>query len=807
MSDQYDLAQSREVPVARLRRECDPQALAVASSAEVPASRRIIGQPRATAALQFGLGIKAQGFNIFVSGVPGTGRATTVTRYLEMVAGDRPVPPDWCYVFNFRDPVRPCALSMPAGHAQQFVCDMQALVERAGTEIRAAFESDAYTARRAERASAIQQQAEALQARVNEAARQAGFVIQASQAGLMTVPLNAQGRPMTQEEFVGLSPAEQGALAEKQRGLQGELETLLRQMKSVGKNAAEALAQLDREVGLFAIGHLIDELREKHKDLPAVAAHVEAVREDMLDNLARFRAVDQEQGQAQPVPVADADFLRRYAVNVLVDNADLKGVPVVMEMNPTYANLFGRVESEARMGTLVADFTLIRNGSLHRANGGYLVIPAEDLLREEGAWENLKRALRNRQVLIADAGELGSVPVVRTVQPEAIPLDTKVVLIGQPMTQMALQAGDEDFPELFKVKAEFTLLMDRAEATERDYAVFVSGLCAGENLRHLDGSALAQLVELGSRLAEDQDKLSTHFGALADVIREADYYAGLENATYVTAAHVLRAIEQRFYRSNLMQERLQEMVARETFLIDVQGTRVGQVNALTVYDLGDVSFGHPRRITATAGVGRDGVIDIERESELSGPTHTKGVLILAGYLIEKYAQEKPLSLSARLVFEQSYTGVEGDSASAAELYALLSELSGLPIRQAIAITGSVNQKGETQAIGGVNQKIEGFFEICKLRGLSGEQGVLIPAANVRHLMLKEEVVAAVRDGKFHIWAVKTIDEGIEVLTGVAAGARQADGSFPPGSVNARVDARLCQMAETMARFGRNGHPV
>jgi predicted ATP-dependent protease len=794
---------SFEVPISFLRRNCDPQKFDCNTSADMPATRTIIGQPRATQALRFGLGIKAQGFNIYVSGLPGTGRTTAVTRFLEEIASGSTPPLDWCYVNDFRDAARPHALGLPAGHGRQFQGDLKALVERVRRDVRAAFDGETYAARAEESAKGFQKRSAEIEARTGERARQAGFVLRPAHSGILTLPLKDNGQPLMQEEFMALGEADRDALEAKQQALQSELEAALRQIKGIEKEAEEARHQLDRQVALFAIDHLFGDLKQKYEAVPGIAAYLDALRDDILENLAQFRTDDQQQDAGPAgVPPADAEvqFARRYAVNALVDNGTLNGAPVVMELNPTYSNLFGQIENEARFGALTTDFTLIRAGSLHRANGGYLVLPLEELLHNPFSWDSLKRALRNRLLTIENASERVGFPTTRTLQPEPIPLNVKVVLIGQPAMHQLLQAYDEDFDQLFKVRADFASLMDRTDESVRDYAVFVSGVCSAEGLRHLDNLALAKVVEHGSRLAEDQAKLSTRFGEIADVIREADYYAAQDKAPHITDVYIRRAIEQRFYRSSMIQERMQEMTACGALMIDVEGARVGQVNGLSVLDLGDIEFGHPTRITASAGVGREGLIDIERQAMLGGPTHTKGVMILAGYLTEMFARDKPLSLCARLVFEQSYSGVEGDSASSTELYALLSELAGLPIRQGIAVTGSVNQKGEVQAIGGVNEKIEGFYQVCKARGLTGEQGVLIPASNVQNLMLKEEIVEAVRADQFHIWAVKTIDEGIEILTGVEAGARLANGSFAPDTVNGRVDCRLRDSAETLAQF-------
>jgi lon-related putative ATP-dependent protease len=532
-----------------------------------------------------------------------------------------------------------------------------------------------------------------------------------------------------------------------------------------------------------------------------VVAYLNALQDDIVANIGLFRGQSETQS---PIPGVDTLFremtFRRYQVNVLVDNSSLQGAPVVMELNPTYLNLFGRIEREAQFGAMVTDFTLIKGGSLHRANGGYLVLHAEEVLSNPFSWDSLKRAIRDRSISIEDVGErLGFVPT-KGVMPEAVPLDIKIVLVGTPLTYRLLYGLDEEFNELFKVKADFDSVMDRSGENVRAYAAFIATMVQKENLHQFDSGAVAKVIEHSSRLVEDQEKLSTRFADIADLVREASFWASQDKAAVVTEAHVRRAIEERIYRSNLVQERQRELIERGTLLIDVQGQAIGQVNGLTVIDLGDFAFGRPVRITASLGLGRDGVVDIQREAQLSGKIHTKGVMILGGYLTEKYAHDKPLTLSSRLVFEQSYEEVEGDSASSAELYAILSQLSGLPIQQGLAVTGSVNQKGEVQAIGGVNEKIEGFFEACRIKGLTDKQGVLIPASNVSNLMLKEEVIAAVGQSQFHIYPVRTIDDGIAILTGTPAGERGADGEFPESTVNARVNQKLRELAEGMKEF-------
>jgi lon-related putative ATP-dependent protease len=791
-----------ELSVEQLRKVCDPAMIECTSSQEIQTLETIIGQERAVKALHFGLGIKESGFNIYVAGLPGTGRTTAVKRFLEELARDQPVPDGWCYANNFRDPYRPKALRLPPGRAGAFQADMKSLITAASREIRAAFESDEYTARKEELTQAIQRQREELLTHVNEDAQREGFAIQMTPVGLLTIPMK-KGQPLSDEEFMALKPEEKEALRQKREKIQAEIEAAVRQAKRLERSAYEQIQKLDRDVASYALSHPIEDLKEKYHDLPEIVTHLDEVRDDILENLDQFRAEPAET-EAPAVPLrgmeAQESLSRKYEANLVVDHAEAVGAPVVTELNPTYNNLFGRIEQEARFGALVTDFSLIRVGSLHRANGGYLVLPVEDLLRNPFAWEGLKRALENREILIEDAASQYGFVTTKSLKPQAIPLNVKVILIGQPDLYQLLRAYDEHFSELFKVKADFDSRMARTPESIQDYAAFVCTVCESEGLKHLDDGALAKIVEHGSRLVEDQEKLSTRFGEISDVIREASYYATVEDAPLVSAAHVQKAIEERFYRSNLIQERIQEMIERGSILIDAAGQKVGQVNGLSVIGLGDISFGQPSRITASIALGREGVMDIEREAEMGGPIHTKGVLILSGYLAEQYARNRPLSLSARLVFEQSYSGVEGDSASSTELYAILSSLADLSIKQGIAVTGSVNQKGEVQAIGGVNEKIEGFFEICRAKGLTGEQGVMIPSSNVPNLMLKEEVLAAVREGKFHVWPVRTIDEGIEVLTGVPAGKRQADGTFEAGTVHFLADKRLEAMAETLCKF-------
>jgi len=792
---------TNELPPHNLRKECDPKLMRCATTEELSPLEEIIGQERAVKALRFGLGIEQLGFNIYVAGYPGTGRTTAVKDFLEEIAKKKQVPSDWCYVNNFKNSYEPKAIRLPPGKVKDFQTDLSNLINEAQRALPKAFESEEYATKRESIIKAIGEERNELFSQLSKRAQEEGFVIQTGPTGLLVIPV-VKGKPLNEREFNALSPLIRDEILKRREKLDADLSSVIRQFRALEGKAKDEIENLNREVALYAIGHLFADLKEKYKEFHDVTTYLDEVQNDILENLAQF--LKPEAAKAPPVPFPIPWMkelpLKKYEVNVIVDNSDLKGAPVVVELNPTYQNIFGRIEKEAQFGVLTTDFTMIRPGSLHKANGGYLVLPVEELLQNIFSWDGLKRALKNKQVAVEEAGERLGFITTKGLRPEPIPLSIKVVLIGNPLLYQMLYSMDKDFKELFKVKADFDTTMDRTQENMQKYAAFICTFCGKENLRHLEASAVAKTIEYASRLAEDQEKLSTRFADIADIVREANFYALQENSEYVTADHVKKAIEEKIYRSNLIQKKIQEMMERNILLIDTDGEIVGQVNGLTVMSLGDFSFGAPSRVTASIGLGREGIIDIQREAKLAGPIHTKGVLILSGYLAEKYAQDKPLSLSARLVFEQSYGMVEGDSASSTELYGILSALSGIPIKQNIAVTGSVNQKGEVQAIGGVNEKIEGFFEVCKTKGLTGIQGVLIPESNVENLMLKEEVVDAVKAGKFHIYPVKTIDEGIEILAGVKAGARRPDGTFEEGTVNYRVDKRLKEMAEKIKEF-------
>jgi lon-related putative ATP-dependent protease len=747
----------------------------------------------------FGFHVKESGFNIFAAGPPGTGKTVTTVDFLEEIAKKKPTPPDWCYIHNFEDEYHPNTLSCPPGLGRQLKQDMRELVEAARIAIPQIFEGEDYASRRDEILKKINRKRQETVSGMGEAAEAEGFAMQLTALGISLVPV-VKGHPISDEETISLPKETQLKLTQKRENLKEKLTPLLRQLRDLESEARREITEFDRDVALYAIDHLMSKLLEKYKEHSEITDFLRAIQTHILDDLDLFRGRRSEKKESFQETLLEESSFRVYEVNVIADNSGVEGAPVVSDQNPTYDNLLGRIEKESQQGTLTTDFTLIRGGSLHRANGGYLILRAEQLLRDLNVYDALKRMLKAGEITIEDLPQRAGYASVRSLSPKPIPLEVKVVLIGDSSMYQLLYSYDPEFRELFKVKADFDYAMEKNERNLRDYASFFTTLAVNENLKHLDTSAIARLLEHSSRLAEDQDKLSTQFGLVADVVREAHFYASQENSKYITANHVEKAIEAKIYRSNLIQEKLREYIERNVIFISTEGEVVGQINGLSVLSMGDFSFGAPSRITVAVGLGKEGLIDVQREVNMSGPIHGKGVMIIAGYLASNFARDKPLTLSARIVFEQNYEGVEGDSASSTELYALLSALSGVPIKQNFAVTGSVNQNGEVQPIGGVNEKIEGYFEVCKGKGLNGQHGVLIPENNVRNLMLKNEVIDAVKTGRFHIYPVKTIEEGIQILTGVPAGKKLPDGGFEKDSLYDRVDRRLREMAETARRF-------
>ncbi len=785
-----------------LHRPCDPDGLGFETTAEVPPLDGTVGQDRALNALEFGLDIGADGYNLFVVGPPGTGRNSTLRATVRRIAEGRPRPPDLSYVYNFRDHRQPSALTLPAGRGRVLARDMEAFIDGCRREMARHFESEIYTSKRDEIVRDLQAQRERAFAELEEEARHEGFALSMGPMGVATVPLKPDGQPMGREEYAGLAEEARHELQARGEKLQPLVSQAMAQGRRLDKEAHRRVEELDKSVADYVVGPLIKELQQQYADVPKAMEYLEQVHEDIMEHLGQFRASEQEESPLAQFKASSEDPFTRYKVNVIVDQGDNKGAPVVVEANPTYYNLFGRVDYRSQLGAVTTDHTMIKAGAIHRANGGYLILQAMDVLTSFLVWETLKRALRSREVRIENLGEQFSAIPVATVNPQPIPLDVKVVMVGSPRIYHLLHQVDEDIRKLFRVKADFTVDMDRTSECVSLYGGFISTRCRDQGLRHFHRSAVARVVEYGSRLVEHQGKLSARFIDIDDLLAEADFWASKEGSDIVLAHHVEHAVDEKVYRSNLIEERMQELIEEGTILIDTESAVVGQVNGISVYELGDYRFGRPSRITARVSLGRGQVVNIEREIEMSGRIHSKGFAILNGYLQGRYAQERPLSLTASIGFEQTYDEVEGDSASAAELYALLSALAEVPLRQGIAVTGSVNQRGEVQPVGGVNAKIEGFYAVCKAKGSTGEQGVVIPRGNVKHLMLRQDVVEAVRDGRFHVWAVSTVDEGIEILTGLPAGELDRRGRYSAGTLNRRVMDRMARMARRMEARGR-----
>jgi len=790
--------------VDALRWRCDPVELGFASTADLPADEQVIGQGRAVRALRFGLGIEQQGYNIFVSGPSGTGRSTYARAEVEGVARDRPVPSDWCYVRNFASAGEPIAISLPPGRGRAFRHDMEELIAEVREGVRRAFASEVYEKQRAEILKKYEQSIGEIWQALEEQARGKGLMLQRTPTGIVTVPADLQGHPVPEETFRQLPEQDRTRLTNSMRELGDLINEALRKVRTLEREGRDALRDLERKVAQYMIDAPIARLREQYAEFPKVVTFLGAAEQDMLEHVSEIATDRDEEAPGAPrleLPLPRRDPTARYQVNLLVDHSETKGAPVIVEGNPTYYNLIGKAEYRAEFGALVTDLTMIKPGALHRANGGYLILQARDVLTSPFAYEGLKRALRGREIRIEPLGDaLGMLPTA-TQRPEPIPVDVKVVLIGTPDLYHLLYQLDEEFEKLFKIRADFDIVMDRTPETQHEYARGIAAICRKCGVCNFDASAVAGVIEYSARLAASQDKLSTRFNEVVEIVFEAAAWASQQGRALATREDVRRAIEEKALRSNLVEEKIREMISRGQLLIDTEGTVVGQINGLSVLQLGDYAFGQPSRITARAFVGGRGVVNIERETQMSGRIHSKGVFVLSSFLASRFAQEHPLSLSASVTFEQLYSDVDGDSASSTELYALLSELAGLPIEQGIATTGSVNQRGEMQPIGGVNEKIEGYYYVCKAKGLTGRQGVIIPHQNVRDLMLRDEVVAAVRDDRFHVWAVRNTDEGIEILTGTEAGAPDDAGVYPAGSVNGRVAARLAELARRYREFG------
>ena len=800
----------KEVPIEKLRWRLDPAALPFETTEDLKPLKEIVGQKRGVEAFRFGMSMNKPGYNVFVTGAPGSGRMSTVRKLLaELSKKKGGVPDDLCYVNNFKNSEAPILLRLQAGVGRKFKKDVRGLVETLKKQVPQFFESQDYLNRKKEILEEYETKGKSFFKELDQKVREEGFALVDVQVGQVkrpeVMPL-VDGNPthIDQVEAMvekGRFPKEEfEQLREKQGDLREQIDQIFLELRDLQKEVQETVEKMDRLMFMKMATELAEPVRGKYKS-ERIDNYFRDMLEDMADNLQIFAQQSQQAAPGMPFLLPQGDPFESYRVNPLVDNADQKGPPVVTETYPTYRNLFGSIERVVdRSGVWRTDFSKIKTGSLVKANGGYLVINLLDAIVEPGVWPALKRALKTKKMEIQTYDPFYLFTTTQ-MKPEPIDMDVKVVLISDAYVYHLLNFYDEDVPKIFKVRADFDTSMDKNENSIRQFAEFVKMKKDEDNLRPFDRTAVSALVEQAVRMAGRQEKISTSFPNITDLIREADYWAEQDGQSAIQEKHVDQAIDARIYRSNMVEEHIQEMIDRGTLMIDVDGAVVGQVNGLAVYSMGDHMFGKPSRITVSTSMGRAGIINIEREADMSGSTHNKGVLILSGYLRKKYAQDKPLSMSASIAFEQSYSGVDGDSASSTEIYALLSSISGIPLRQDIAVTGSVNQNGEVQAIGGVNHKIEGFFDCCRKEGLTGKQGVMIPKSNVKDLMLRKDVVEAVKKKKFHVYAVKTIDEGIEILTGKKAGEVKPDGTFPKGTINALVNEKLKELAEGLKKFG------
>jgi lon-related putative ATP-dependent protease len=774
---------------AQLRQATDPSALRFATTAEIEPTDALIGQDRALDALRFGTHVEAPGFNLFVIGAADAGLDRVVKALLDQKASGEPEPADWVYVNNFDAPQRPRAMQLPAGRGPALRDAIRDLIKDLEVALPAAFDSQDYRSRRAAIDETFRKKQEEAFSALTAAATERRVAILRAPMGFGVAPLGSDGEVLKTEVFNALPEEERKAIRDTLQEFEKRLEEVLQAVPRWEKARRDETRALDRETAQYAVGHSIEETKKLFDDLPQVLEHLGRMRNHLLDSVSVFIAAQREEGDAEARAVDDGP-LRSYEVNVFVTRSGPEGAPVVEEPHPSLGNLVGRIEHEWHQGALVTDFRRLKAGALHRANGGYLLLDARSVLIEPFTWLALKRALKMRRIKIEGVDDFLSFTSTVSLEPDPIPLDVKVVLIGDRLLYYLLAQFDPDVAEHFKVLADFDDALDRCAPAEAGFATMIATVARRENLRPLDRGAVARVIEQAARLAQDARKLTLHVDRVRDLLVEADFRAAEAGRTVTVASDVDQAIAEQIRRAGRLRERSLESQLRAIALLDTAGTKVGQVNGLSVLELAGDLFGHATRITAQVRSGSGKVIDIEREVELGGPIHSKGVLILSGLLAGRYALDVPLSLGATLVFEQSYGGVEGDSASCAELYALLSAIADLPLRQDLAVTGSVNQMGQVQAIGGVNEKIEGFFDLCAARGLTGTQGVLIPAANVQHLMLRSDVIEACAANRFAVYPVSHVDEAIALLTGTPAGERGADGAFAPGSVNARVEERL-----------------
>ncbi|MBU2519522.1 MAG: AAA family ATPase [Proteobacteria bacterium] len=786
----------KPLEVSQLRRVFDPAMVPFDTSDKASdCLESVLGQTRAKEALSFGLAMQDMDFHVYVAGPQRTGKTHLVTTFLNKLAAGQDPPPDWVYVHNFQEPDEPKALSLPPGAGRRLAKQMNKLLDNMKAAIPEIFEGENYSRRKDNLTSEFKRARSDIFATLDAQAREQGYVLKFEPTGIMVAPAGEDGEPLPDGALREMSEEEREELRKKSDVIQAKVTEALRAVNGQEKELHQALNELDKKMVLQAVGQMLGDLHQEYADQQPVLDYLEQVQQDLVTNYERFKQKDKSP-LPFPMPTEEPDF-REYQVNVFVDNSATKGAPVVVEHNPTYPNLFGRIERQAQFGALLTDFTLLKPGALHRANGGYLVLPVMDLLRYWLPWEGLKRALRDRKVKMEDVMEQLGYMITRTLRPEPIPLDLKVVLVGDSQLYHLLYVHDQQFPKLFKVRAQMSEYMDWGQQEVSEFINHLCQIARKQDLRPLHRGAVARLIERAAEMAGDSERLTLRLADLEDLVKESNFHAGQAGRDSITAEDVATAIAGRRRRGAMMEEHLREATTRGFINIDTEGSVQGQINGLAVYDLGDYAFGSPSRISASVGLGKEGVTNIDREADLSGPFHNKGVLIIGGFLRQRFARRGPMALTASLVFEQSYGTVDGDSASLAEVITLISELAELPLRQDLAITGSMDQHGRAQAIGGVNLKIEGFFRLCQKRGLTGKQGVVIPTANLKNLMLHPEVVEAVKQGQFAVYAVDTMDQALELFTGLPAGQRGEDGAFPEGSANYLAELQLEAMRQVV----------
>ncbi len=792
----------RELKASELKNECDPKVFKFKTTEEISEGDVIISQERALKAIDFGLNIKSEGFNLYVSGIPGTGRNTAIQNAVKSIAKKEPVPDDICYLYNFYNHDEPRALTLPAGMGGQFKDDMEELIKELETEIQKAFSGKDYEDKKKEVLSKLKETKEELSIELENYATSRGFTLQQSLTGLVVLPLK-DGKPMKDKDYQKLSDEEKVELEEQQKEIHEKIYEFSRNIRNIQIKKKNEIEELDKKIAFFTMWLLIDDIKSKYKEYEIIIEHLDNVVDDILDNLNYFKKLE-EGAQPGMVQLSDSqtDLMTKYKVNLLIDNCNTKGAPVIFEDNPTYHNLLGNIEHIAQMGVLSTDFTMIKSGAVHRANGGYLILQALDILKEYYAWEALKKIIKLKKAKIQNLSDIYGLISTATLKPEPVSVDLKIVIIGSSWIYHLLYIYDEEFRKLFKVKADFDTTIDKSKTMIQKYSQLIATKCSQENLLHLKSDAVAKIIDYSSRISDHKKKLTARFLDVEDLLRESSFWAKRAKAKIVEKKHVQKAMDEKVFRSNLIENMINELIEEKTIFIDVEGSVTGQINGLAVLDLGDYMFGRPSRITAKTYMGKGDIVNIEREIDLSGKIHSKGILILSSYIGDTFGQDKPLTFSASICFEQSYSEIDGDSASSTELYCLLSSLAEVPIRQDIAVTGSINQKGEIQPIGGANQKIEGFYTVCKIKGFTGTQGVIIPHSNVKHLMLNDEVIESVKKGKFHIYPIKTIDEGIEILTGIKAGKRGKTGNFTKDSIKFLVNEKLKHYANLMLKFGK-----